>query len=419
MSFQVSHRASCVSPAAGSNELIYKCCECHEEHSSIERLEFHLWACHLRTFPFNCSLCSYPALTAKAMTEHFGDRHPEIADSVIEFKRRLDLETRLRSLLAQSIHLAVLRCESARQIYEGQPIAPSGSIIVNRLTRRNNVAGDEVFQNELVEEFEEGVVEESMSRFVYEIEEASSFGYYGEQDNEVVQFEDDDRIIHEVMPSRSATLHGRRQLLPLDVEPSSSTEENSKSHLMDHDANDNRRRRYQMVDNSIVEMATSKGREARRQKSCRTATYYKCEQCDKIIRYPSKIKEHQRSHTGERPFQCHICKLSFSQKGALKCHIRLHTGEKPFKCTWECGKSFVSSSARLLHEKAHSGEKPFVCQFCNHRFGTKYHLNRHVNTRHNAIVNKPTGLEAAGEHAPVIEGLVTSVIEDVRRNKKA
>ncbi|KAK0425781.1 hypothetical protein QR680_009381 [Steinernema hermaphroditum] len=367
MSFQVSHRASCVSPAAGSNELIYKCCECHEEHSSIERLEFHLWACHLRTFPFNCSLCSYPALTAKAMTEHFGDRHPEIADSVIEFKRRLDLETRLRSLLAQSIHLAVLRCESARQIYEGQPIAPSGSIIVNRLTRRNNVAGDEVFQNELVEEFEEGVVEESMSRFVYEIEEASSFGYYGEQDNEVVQFEDDDRIIHEVMPK----------------------------------------------------MATSKGREARRQKSCRTATYYKCEQCDKIIRYPSKIKEHQRSHTGERPFQCHICKLSFSQKGALKCHIRLHTGEKPFKCTWECGKSFVSSSARLLHEKAHSGEKPFVCQFCNHRFGTKYHLNRHVNTRHNAIVNKPTGLEAAGEHAPVIEGLVTSVIEDVRRNKKA
>uniref|UniRef100_A0A915DWF9 C2H2-type domain-containing protein n=1 Tax=Ditylenchus dipsaci TaxID=166011 RepID=A0A915DWF9_9BILA len=36
-------------------------------------------------------------------------------------------------------------------------------------------------------------------------------------------------------------------------------------------------------------------------------TYYKCDVCGKLLRYPSKIEEHRRSHTGEKPFPCTQC----------------------------------------------------------------------------------------------------------------
>lgn len=58
----------------------------------------------------------------------------------------------------------------------------------------------------------------------------------------------------------------------------------------------------------------------------RAPTIHQCEDCGKILKYPSKIAEHKRSHTGERPHMCPQCGLAFSQKGALKCHVRLHTG---------------------------------------------------------------------------------------------
>lgn len=61
------------------------------------------------------------------------------------------------------------------------------------------------------------------------------------------------------------------------------------------------------------------------------ATYYKCDVCDKVIKYPSKIAEHLRSHTGEKPFQCRFCGHCFTQRGALNCHVRLHTGKSQLK----------------------------------------------------------------------------------------
>uniref|UniRef100_A0A670KFS5 C2H2-type domain-containing protein n=1 Tax=Podarcis muralis TaxID=64176 RepID=A0A670KFS5_PODMU len=64
---------------------------------------------------------------------------------------------------------------------------------------------------------------------------------------------------------------------------------------------------------------------------------------------------HQRSHTGEKPFEC----MDFSQSGHLRIHQRSHTGEKPFKCM-ECGKSFTTSGNLRIHQRSHTGEKPFL-----------------------------------------------------------
>ncbi|TKR94058.1 hypothetical protein L596_008401 [Steinernema carpocapsae] len=404
MDYQVPHPPVCISPHQNGGGMIYKCSECHEEHQTIERLEVHLWAMHLRTFPFYCSLCSYPSLSAKAMMEHFESSHPGTVNSSIEFKRRLDLEARLRTLLAQSIQLAVLRCDSIGQIYEDTEIGGERRLIIN--SGGVQVVSDQMFQEEILEEFPG-----SGDHFIYE--EVGDFEIYEDVNEEdavlVGEYEAEHSGVQSVLGPPTACENNGPKHLAID-------DRNGRV-VMDQSASHKKKKETELVDNSVVEIESSKSKISKTQRSYRGPTYYKCEHCDKIIRYPSKIAEHRRSHTGEKPFQCHICKICFSQRGALKCHVRLHTGEKPFKCTWECGKSFVSSSARLLHERAHTGEKPFACQFCNHPFGTKYHLNRHINTRHSSLVNKPTGLEAAGEHAPVIGGLVTSVIEDVRRNK--
>ncbi|XP_066460899.1 zinc finger protein 850-like [Eleutherodactylus coqui] len=103
---------------------------------------------------------------------------------------------------------------------------------------------------------------------------------------------------------------------------------------------------------------------------------YSCSVCGKCFIWKSHLDKHQIFHTGEKPFSCSECEKCFSLKSDLVKHFRIHTGERPFSCS-ECGKSFTLKPDVVKHFRIHTGEKPFSCSKCGKCFLDKSQLRAH------------------------------------------
>jgi len=108
-----------------------------------------------------------------------------------------------------------------------------------------------------------------------------------------------------------------------------------------------------------------------------------CAHCGKSFSRASTLALHVRLHTGLLPHKCGNCEAAFPTRTALRQHSLRHANplDYPHVCA-TCGRRFALPSGLSNHERVHSGLKPFNCDHCGRQFGRRYRLSRHILQNH-------------------------------------
>jgi len=107
-----------------------------------------------------------------------------------------------------------------------------------------------------------------------------------------------------------------------------------------------------------------------------------CEVSTKDFRQRSKLARHLLGHAGYRPYACNFegCDKTFATNQAKDNHERTHTGERPYRCA-QCDYSTTTHTQLQTHIAAkHEGKKPHKCRFCDFSCADSSNLSKHERT---------------------------------------